>query len=167
MVLADVGANVTFTVTLCPPPRVTGNAPPLIENSLPWTCGANKVALQGRAFVSTIDWVELAPIATCPNDTVEGLAVTGSLFTPVPPTSSPRIAFDALLETLIVPPVHLRPEGVKLIFTSTLCPAGNVSGRFKPAVANAVANSELLTVNPETVTLVCPVFVKPTSMVSV
>ena len=155
----------TFTVTLCPRARVKGNVPALvlIENSPPAVCNGHSVRFQGRAFVSTIGRVELAPIATCPNDTAAGLAVTDSLVTPVPPTSSISVGFEASLKSLIVPPVHLRAVGVKLILTSTLCPAGKASGRFKPGAAN----SELLTGIPEIVTLVCPVLVTVTSMVSV
>jgi len=162
---ADFGAKVTFTVTLCPRARVKGNASALvlIENSPPTVCNGHSVRAQGRAFVSTIGRVDLAPIATCPNDSAEGLAVTDSLFTPVPPTSSTSIAFDALLENLIVLPVHLSEVGVKLILTSALCPAGKASGKFKPIAANSV----LLTAVAEIVTLVFPVFVNVTSMVSV
>ena len=165
VVPTDRGAKVTFRVTLCPRPRVKGNVPPLvlIENSLPAVCNGHSVTFQGRAFVSTIGRVELAPIATCPNDTAAGLAVTDSPVTPVPPTSSVSVAFEASLASLIVPPVHLSAMGVKLILTSTLCPAGKVSGRFKPGAAN----SELLTAIPEMVTLVCPVLDTVTSMVSV
>jgi hypothetical protein len=32
---ADFGEKVTFSVTLCPAPRIKGNVAPLIENSLP------------------------------------------------------------------------------------------------------------------------------------
>jgi hypothetical protein len=154
---------VTFSVTLFPPPRVKGDVAPLIENSLPAVCSADRVTFQVRAFVSTIGRVELAPIATCPNDTVEGLTVTASLLTPAPASSSLRAAFDALLENLIVPPVHPSAVGAKLILTSTLCPASKTSGRVK----SDTLNSELLTVIPETVTLVCPVFVTVTRKVSV
>jgi len=73
----------------------------------------------------------MVPIATWPNDTIEGLAVTASLLTPVPLTSSPRIASAVLLENLIVPPVHPIAVGVKLTLRSTLCPAGKTSGRLK------------------------------------
>jgi hypothetical protein len=68
-----------------------------------------------------------------------------------------------LLENLIVPPVHPIAVGVKLTLRSTLCPASKSSGRLK----EDVVNSELPTVIPETVTLVCPLFVTVTSKVSV
>jgi hypothetical protein len=68
-----------------------------------------------------------------------------------------------LPENLIAPPVHPSAVGVKLTFTSTPCPAAKTSGRVK----SDVVNSELLAVVPETVTLVCPVFVTVTSKVSV
>jgi hypothetical protein len=106
--------------------------------------------------------VELVPVATWPNDTIEGLAVTDWLLTPVPATSSGRVAFDALLKNLIVPPVHPIAVGAKLTLRSALCPAGKTSGRLK----EDVVNSELLTVIAEIVTLVSPLFVTVTSKVS-
>jgi len=151
----------TFTITLCPTPRVKGNVGPLIENPLPLVWSAERVIFQERAFVSTTGTVDVAPIATWPNDTIEGLAVRAAALSPVPPTL--RSAVDALLKNLIVPPVHPIVVGVKLTFRSTLCPAGKTNGRLKEDVVNA----ELPTAIPETVTLVCPVFVTVTSKVSV
>jgi hypothetical protein len=107
--------------------------------------------------------VALVPIATWPKDTIEGLAVTASLLTPAPETSIEREAFDALLEKLTVPPVHTSALGAKLTLTSTLCPASKMSGRL----TWDMVNSELLTLVPETVTLVCPVFAKVIGKVSV
>jgi hypothetical protein len=68
-----------------------------------------------------------------------------------------------LLENLIVPPAHPSALGVKLTLTFTLCPASKVSGRLNWDVVN----SESVTVVPETVTLVVPVFVTGTTKVSV
>ena len=45
-----------------------------------WT--AERVTFQERSFLSTTGTVALVPIATGPNDTIEGLAVTASLLTP-------------------------------------------------------------------------------------
>jgi len=124
---------------------------------------AERVTFQDRAFVSTTGTVELVPIATWPNDTIEGLAVTDSLVSPEPPTSSLRLAFDEPLENLILPPLHPIAVGVKLTPRLTLCPAGKTSGRLKLDVVN----SALPTAIPEIVALVCPVFVTVTSKVSV
>jgi hypothetical protein len=76
VVPADCGAKATFNVTLCPAPSVIGKVGPLIENPAPVVWSAERVIPQERAFVSTTGTVELVPIATCPNDTIEGLAVT-------------------------------------------------------------------------------------------
>jgi hypothetical protein len=105
--------------------------------------------------------VDVAPIATWPKDTVEGLVVKGSLLSPVPRTSS-RVAFDALLENVILPPVHPIAAGVKVTLTWTLCPASKTRGRLRADVVNA----DLFTVIPESVVLVCPVFATVTSKVS-
>jgi hypothetical protein len=163
LMLADCGVKATFNETLCPGPKVMGNEGPLIENPLPVIWSADSVTLQERAFVSTTGRVELVPIATCPNDTTEGLAVTVSRLTPEPPTSSGRLAFDEPLENLIAPPVHPIAVGVKLTLRSTLCPAGKTSGRIK----EDVVNSALPTAIPEIVALACPLFVTVTGKVSV
>jgi hypothetical protein len=162
VVPADCGAKATFTVRLCLGLRVKGSEGPLIENPPPVVWSAERVTLQERAFVSTTGTVDMVPIATWPNDTIEGLAVTGSLLTPVPATSRRRAAFEALLENLIVPPVHPIAVGVKLTLRLTLCPASKTSGRLKEDV-----NLELPTVIPEIVALVCPLFVTVTNKVSV
>ena len=156
---ADCGAKATFKPTLCPTPRVKGNVGPLKENPLPDVWIAEMVTGQERAFVSTTGNVDVAPIATWPNETIEGLALKASEFSPVP--SALRSRVDTLLKNLIVPPVHPIVVGAKVTLTSTLCPADKISGRLKEDVVNA----ELPTAIPETVTLVCPVFVTLTSKV--
>lgn len=160
---ADCGAKVTFNVTLWPGFRLNGNPGPPIENSLPMIWAAKRVTFQGRSFLSTTGTVVLVPIATGPNETIEGLAFTASLLTPAPATPSVRLEFEALLEKWSVPDVQLSDVGVKLTLTSTLCPASKTSGRLKPDALN----SGLLTTSPETVRLVCPVFVTVTNKVSV
>src|SRR5271170_6083707 len=93
----DCGAKATFNVTLCPTPRVKGNAGPLIENPSPVICSAERVTFQGRAFVRRTGTVDMVPIATWPNETMDGPAVTDSPLTPEPSTSSGRVALDASL----------------------------------------------------------------------
>jgi hypothetical protein len=105
--------------------------------------------------------VELLPITTWPNDTIEGLALKDSTLTPVPSTPSTRFASEALLEKLIFPPVHPIAVGVKVTLKSKLCPAAKTSGRFKVDGVKL----ELLIANPDTVTLVCPLFLTVTSKV--
>jgi hypothetical protein len=153
---------VTFNVTLFPASRVKGNEAPLIENPLPVVRAAVRVNFPEPSFVSTTGTVELVPIGTWSNDTVEGLALKDSLSTPSPPTSSTRVGFEALLENVTVPLVCPSAVGLKLTFTSTLCPAGRTSGRSRLEV-----NLELLTAIFETVTLFCPVLVTVTNKVSV
>jgi hypothetical protein len=133
----------------------------LTENPLPDVWSAESVTCQERAFVITTGTVDVDPIATWPNDTIEGLAATGSALSPVPPTL--RLAVEALLKNLIVPPVHPVVVGAKLTLRLTLWPADKTSGRLK----EDVVNSELPTAISETVALVFPVFVTVTSKVSV
>src|ERR1035438_3798563 len=84
----DSGAKATFNVTLCPAPRVKGNIGPLTENPTPVVWTAERFTFHERVFVSATGTVDMVPMATCPNDTIAGLAVTAVLLTPVPPTSS-------------------------------------------------------------------------------
>jgi hypothetical protein len=160
---ADCGAKATFNVTLCPAPRVKGNAGPLTENPTPVKRNADRVTFQERAFVSTTGTAELLPIATGPNDAIVGLAVTASRLTPIPATSSWRVAFEALLKNLIEPFVHPSAVGVKLTLTLALCPASKTIGRLM----EDMVNSALLTEMVEIVATFCPLFVTGTCKVSV
>jgi hypothetical protein len=160
-VVAVNGAKVTFTVTLCPGLRIKGRVGPLKENPLPIVWNVEMVTC--CELVSTTGTVELAPVATWPNETIEGVAVKDTLFAPVPSIPSPRVALEALLEKLILPPVHPVVVGVKVTLRSKLPPAGTTNGRFKLDGVKA----ELLTANPERLTLVCPLFVTVTIMASV
>jgi hypothetical protein len=135
---------------------------PFIENPLPVVPSFEMVVLEEREFVSTTGTVELDPIITGPNDTIEGLAVASAPFPPAPETASTSVAFEASLEKLIVPYVHPLAVGAKFMLTSTLCPAGKTNGSVK---LDAV-NSELLAEIAETVTLVSPLFIRLTSKVS-
>jgi hypothetical protein len=110
------------------------------------------IKFEEREFVSTTGTVELVPIATGPNDTLEGLDVPHSVRVPAPDTASTSVGFDALLEKLIVPYDHPVSVGVKVTLRSTLCPADKTSGNVKLDVVN----SALPAVIPDTVTLVCP-----------
>ncbi len=97
------GAKVTLSVTLCRTPRVNGSAGPLIENPLPVVWSSERVKFEDLVFVSTTGTVELVPIATWPNDTVEGLAVANALCTPAPANASTSLELEAVLVMSIVP----------------------------------------------------------------
>ena len=160
---AACGAKVTFTVTLCPGSRVKGSVGPLRENPFPVVWKPESVTFEDWAFASTTGTVELAPIATSPNGTFEGLAVADSLLTPVPLTSSTRVAFEASLNNLMTPSVQTKAVGVKVTLSSALCPADKTRGRLTPDGTNA----GLLKVIFETVRLVGPLFVTVTNWLSV
>jgi hypothetical protein len=160
-VAAVSGVKVTLTVTLCPGLRAKGREGPLNENPLPIVWNVEMVVR--CELVSTTGTVELVPIATEPNDTIEGLAVKDVLPAPVPSIPSTRVSLEASLEKLILPPVHPIAVGAKLTLKSKLCPAGTINGRFKLDGVKV----ELLTANPERVTLVPPLFVTVTIMVLV
>ena len=113
-------------------------------------------------MVSTTDRVVLAPTATWPNETVEGLAVKVSLVAPVPWSCTSRVEFEAFPVKKIHPPVHPVLVGEKVTFSVALCPAGRVKGNLKPDALNSVPLSFIA----ETVMLVCPPLVKTRTSVS-
>jgi hypothetical protein len=86
LIPVDCGAKVTFNVTLCPVPNLMGKVGPLSEIPAPVVWRPKSVTAHDRAFVSTTGTVALVPIATCPNDTIEGLAVTAAPLMPEPST---------------------------------------------------------------------------------
>lgn len=108
------------------------------------------------------DRVAWVPTATWPNETLEGAAVNGSLWTPTPPTTRSRLGFDAVLVNVTFPPIHPAVFGEKTTFRATLCPAARLMGRLKPGRLNC----EPLSLIAETFTLVDPVLISRTTCVS-
>jgi len=109
---ADCGANLTFSVTLCPPFKVRGNEAPLNENPLPYTVAFVNVIFQVLGLVNTRGMVAVDPAATWPNDIAAGVMVRDSLVTPFPLRSMTSVAFDAVLDNLMLPLVHPVSLGV-------------------------------------------------------
>jgi len=136
---------------------------PLIEKPPPVVVTDDIVTFHVRSLVSRTGIVEVDPIATLPNDTLDGVAVSDSLVTPVPARPRSRVALDALLVNLMVPPVQPCAVGVKLTFKSKLCPGDKTNGRL----TLETVNSEPLTVSAVIVTVVCPLLVTVASWVSV
>ena len=121
------------------------------------------VICQFRAFVSTRGRLALPPTGTWPNDRVDGAAVTAWLSTPLPPVCTDSVELEELPENLIIPPVHPVVLGVKLMLTSTLCPADTTSGKVRFGVANTASVTETF----DNVILVNPLLVTETIRVSV
>ena len=67
-----------------------------------------------------------------------------------------------MLVNITHPPVHPVAVGEKVTFIGTLCPAGRLNGKLKLDTLNSVPLSFIA----ETVTLVCPPFVRTTTSVS-
>jgi 1-acyl-sn-glycerol-3-phosphate acyltransferase len=86
LVPAACGANVRFTVTLCPPLKLIGSAGPLSENPLPVIWKAYSFVFEERVLVSTTATVDFAPTLTWPNETLAGLLFKLSRVAPVPPS---------------------------------------------------------------------------------
>ncbi len=70
------GAKVTFNVTLCPLPKVTGKLGPLTEKAPPRVCNPESVSLHGWLFVRTTGVLAVVPTPTEPNEILAGLGVT-------------------------------------------------------------------------------------------
>jgi hypothetical protein len=104
----------------------------------------------------------LLPTVTCPNERLAGVAASASPPTPVPTRPTLRFEFDALLVKVTELLVHPFDAGKKFALKAILCPAARSSGSFKPERLN----SELLTLDPEIVTAVCPVLVNAMIWVS-
>jgi hypothetical protein len=67
-----------------------------------------------------------------------------------------------LLVNITHPPVHPVAVGEKVTFSGTLCPAGRLNGKLKLDTLNSVPLSFIA----ETVTLVCPPFLRTITSVS-
>jgi hypothetical protein len=148
---------------LCPPLKVKGNAGPLTENPVPVVCQAESFTFQERVLVRTTGSVELDPTDTWPNETLAGLAVKLSLVVPVPRMFNRSAGFEAVLVNVPTPGTHPATVGEKITLSETLCPAARFKGKLKLERLNSVP----LRLNADTVTLVCPPFVKTTTWVSV
>jgi len=104
----------------------------------------------------------LAPTATWPNETLEGLAAKASLVAPAASSSSLSTEFEALLLKIADVPTHPVVVGEKVTFTATLLPAGITRGNVRPDMLNSFP----LSLIAETVTLFDPVLDKTTTCVS-
>jgi hypothetical protein len=161
-VAADCGAKAMVKVTLCPAARDSGRAGPVIENIAPVVCRAVRDTAHLRVLVSTRGRVEVDPTVFEPKETLDGVAVTNGLLTPVPLTVSVRVGLEALLTKATVPVVQPGVVGAKATLTLALWPAARTVGN-DPTEA---LNSALLRFISDRVTLVEPLLVRFTIKVS-
>lgn len=79
------GVKVTFSVILCPARSDRGRVGPLTEKLVPVIWNAVSDSLELLALVNTTGSDALLPTVTEPKERLEGEAVSGLLFTPLPP----------------------------------------------------------------------------------
>ena len=107
-------------------------------------------------FVNTTGSVLLLPTVTCPNDRLDGTALSALLRMPLAWMPSERVEFEALLVMVMVVSIHPDVDGENITLKLTLCPAGITQGSFRPGMLKPDAR----VVIAEIVTLDCPVFVR-------
>src|ERR1700685_4372838 len=148
---------------LCLGFSVMGMLGPVTEKPVPTAWTAKSLILQARGLVSTMESAAEDPTETCPKERDAGLAFTASLLTPEPKSASERVGLDALLEKVILPPVHPIFLGANVTCKESVWPGGKTTGRL----SSYARNSEPVTVMAEILVELCPVLVRTTSWVSV
>lgn len=154
---ATAGANVAVNVELCPAGIVAGSVRPETPKPAPAGVNAETVTLADPPLVSVTIWVPVAPTATVPNATGEGLAVNWP-WTPVPESVTVAGEFGALLTTEMLPEAAPPVVGAKRAENVEDWPAGRVRGKVSPVMLKPVP----VAVAAETTTLAEPPFVNVT-----
>ena len=152
---ADVGANFTVNVVLCPGVSVTGGVIPEMLNAVPAAVAAEIVALAPPVFVTVSVWLELWPTVMFVKVRLVGDAVRVAGVTAVPVRGIDKLGFEAFEATVTVPLNVPADVGVKVTLNDALCPGVKVTGGVIPEILNPVPAA----VAAEIVTLVPPVFV--------
>jgi hypothetical protein len=152
---ADVGANFTVNVVLCPGVSVTGGVIPEMLNPVPAAVAAEIVALVPPVFVTVSVWLEFCPTVMFVKVRLVGDAVRVAGATAVPVTGIDKLGFEASDVTVTVP-VNVPAEvGANFTANVVLCPGDRVTGVLIPETLNPVP----VAVAAEIVVLVPPVFV--------
>jgi len=133
---ADVGANETVKVALCPALIVTGVVIPLTLNPAPVIPTCVTDTLVPPVLVMVSDWVPVLPTVTLPIATLVGLALNAPAVTPVPVNAIVSDGFGASEVTVTVPVALPLAVGLKLTVNVVLCDAARVNGVVIPLTEN-------------------------------
>jgi hypothetical protein len=153
-----VGANATFTETLCPALKLIGNVGPLVVNVAAEELIVEIFTTVPPVFVTAKLCEAVLPTLTLPMLTVDGLAVSTpavGAVVPVPLTATAVGALVALLPTVITPFASPAAVGVNVTVKGTLPPGAMSVGNVGPPAANA-SDDEL---TDDSVAVVPPVLV--------
>lgn len=145
------GLKVTVNDALLPAAMVRGSCGPLRVNSLLLVPAEDTVTLDPLAVMVLVA-LFVAPTFTFPKLIDPGETLSEAPAAPLPERDSEILLQPYVIETF--PLTVLAAVGAKLTANVTLCPAGTVSGVFRPLTLNPVPETE----EPEIVTLAFPVF---------
>jgi len=116
---AEVGANETLKLALCPEVSVTGAVIPVMLNPEPLTPTAEMVTLDPPVFVTVSDRVCLLPTITLPKLRLVGFDPNAPADTPVPVSPIVNVGFEPseviVTAPLTLPAVCGAKETVKLV----------------------------------------------------
>jgi hypothetical protein len=152
---ADVGANFTVKVVLCPAVSVTGGVIPEMLYPVPAAATAEIVALVPPVFVTVSVWLEFCPTVMFVKVKLVGAGVRTAAPTAVPLSGIAKLGFEAFEVTVTVPANVPADVGANITVKVVLCPGVSVTGGVIPEMlypAPATATAEI-------VALVPPVFV--------
>lgn len=133
-----VGVKITGKVVDSPPVSVSGAEIPLTANALPLTATCDIEMLEVPVFLSVTVWLELLPITTLPNATLDGLALNAAPdASPVPDRVSVVGDPEALLTKLMLPLALPPAVGANCTEKVLLWLAASVKGVDSPDMLNA------------------------------
>ncbi len=152
---ADVGANFTVNVVLCPAVSVTGGVIPEMLYPVPVAATAEIVALVAPVFLIVSVWLELCPTVMFVYVKLVGDAVrTAGAPSAVPLSGIDKLGFEASDVTVTVPLNVVALVGENFTVNVVLCPGVNVTGGVIPETLNPAPASA----TAEIVAFVPPVF---------
>lgn len=155
---AVVGANTTFTETLCPAARLIGNVGPVAENTAAEELNEDRVTAVPPEFVTENVCEPVLPTFTFPTLRLAALAESLPAATAAVPVALTPIvvgALLALLDTVITPVAAPAVVGVNTTVKGTDWPGLMSIGKTGPAATNVVEDE----LTPERIAVMPPVFV--------
>jgi hypothetical protein len=129
---AEVGANFTLKLTLCPLFSVTGSVMPVRLNPAPDAVAAVIFRLDPPELVNVSVTVSLFPTTTLPKLTEDGLADNAPSAAPLPLNGIFRVGLEPSDVTVTLPVALPVAAGANFTLKLTLCPLLSVRGKVNP-----------------------------------
>jgi len=133
---AEVGANLTLKLTLCPLLRVAGSVKPVMLKLAPEALAAVIFRLDPPELVSVSVTVSLFPTTTLPKLTEDGLADSAPSAAPFPLNGILRVGLEPSDVTVTLPVALPLAVGANFTLKLTLCPLLSVTGNVNPVRLN-------------------------------